>query len=125
MKQVYPAIIHEEDGAYWVEFPDLEGCLTEGETLEETLENAEEALGLFLVTLEEQGKELPTPSSLDKVTAIDGHVTYITTNMNRYRRNTKAVKKMVSIPEWLSIEAEKNNISLSKVLQESLLARIQ
>ena len=125
MKQVYPAIIHEEDGTYWVEFPDLEGCLTEGETLEETLENAEEALGLFLVTLEEQGKELPTPSSFNKVTAIDGHVTYITTNMNRYRRNTKAVKKMVSIPEWLSIEAEKNNISLSKVLQESLLARIQ
>lgn len=71
------------------------------------------------------GKELPVPSSIDNVIATDGHVTYITTNMNRYRRNTKAVKKMVSIPEWLSKEAEKNNISLSKVLQESLLAQIK
>ena len=124
MKQVYPAIIHNEDGSYWVEFPDLEGCLSSGSTLEETLENAEEVLGLFLATLEEQGKELPLPSSIANVVAINGHTTYITTNMNRYRRNTKAVKKMVSIPEWLSKEAEKKNLSLSKVLQESLLERI-
>jgi len=125
MKQVYPAIIHEEEGNYWVEFPDLDGCFTDGETLEETLENAEEVLGLFLATLEEQGKKIPKASSISNVSAIDGYATYITTNMNIYRRNTKAVKKMVSIPEWLSIEAEKNNISLSKVLQESLIAKIQ
>jgi predicted RNase H-like HicB family nuclease len=125
MKQIYPAIFHEEDGGYWVEFPDLDGCITEGDSREEALEMAEEALGLFLVALEEQGKEIPQPTSIENVSAIDGFVTYIATNMNRYRRNTKAVKKMVSIPEWLSIEAEKNNISLSKVLQESLLAKIQ
>ena len=125
MKQIYPAIFHEEDGGYWVEFPDLDGCITEGDTREEALEMAEEVLGLFLVSLEEQGKEIPQPTSIENVSAIDGFVTYIATNMNRYRRNTKAVKKMVSIPEWLSIEAEKNNISLSKVLQESLLAKIQ
>ena len=38
MTKVYPAIIHEENGSYWVEFPDLEGCSTYGETLEETLD---------------------------------------------------------------------------------------
>ncbi len=124
MKQVYPAIIHNEDNNFWVEFPDIEGCFTDGETLEETLENAEEVLGLYLATLEEKGQSLPEPSSMDSITPSDGYSTYITTNMNKYRRNTKAVKKMVSIPEWLSKEAEKNNISLSKVLQESLLAKI-
>ena len=66
MKQVYPAIIHEEDGSFWVEFPDLVGCLKEGSSLAETLENAEEVLGLFLVTLEEEGKELPVPSVCQK-----------------------------------------------------------
>ncbi len=124
MKQVYPAIIHKEDETYWVEFPDLDGCFTEGETLAEALENAEEVLGLFLVTLEEQKQTIPEPSSFNDLPVTDGNLTYVTTNVNRYRRNTKAVKKMVSIPEWLSKEAEKNNISLSKVLQEALLSKI-
>lgn len=33
MVKVYPAIIHEEEG-YWVEFPDLSGCFTNGSTLD-------------------------------------------------------------------------------------------
>ena len=55
MTKVYPAIIHEENGSYWVEFPDLEGCSTYGETLEETLDLASEALGLYLVSLPSAG----------------------------------------------------------------------
>ena len=48
MLKVYPAILHKEDG-YWIEFPDLEGCQTFGNTLEETMELAQEALGLFFM----------------------------------------------------------------------------
>ena len=40
--------------------------------------------------------------------------------MNAYRRDTHAVKKMLSIPAWLAKAAEENNISLSKVLQDAL-----
>jgi len=54
MLKIYPAIFHEEDG-FWVEFPDLEGCNTCGSTLEETMELAQEALGLYLVALAESG----------------------------------------------------------------------
>ena len=36
MLYVYPAIFHHEDDSYWVEFPDLEGCQTFGESLPET-----------------------------------------------------------------------------------------
>ena len=46
---VYPAVFHKEDDAYWVEFPDLEGCQTYGGTLNETMACAQEALaGLCL-----------------------------------------------------------------------------
>ena len=38
MLKIYPAIFHEEE-TYWVEFPDLKGCVTEGSTLEEAMEN--------------------------------------------------------------------------------------
>lgn len=119
MLQIYPAVIHDEEG-YWIEFPDLEGCQTCGQTLEETVEYAQEALGLYLVSLAENGQEIPAPSDIADISAGDGQTTYISTDMNAYRRDTRAVKKMLSIPAWLAKEAEENNISLSKVLQDAL-----
>ena len=48
MKTIYPAIVHNEDDGLWIEFPDLPGCYTQGDDIEELLNNAEEALGAFL-----------------------------------------------------------------------------
>jgi len=48
MKVIYPAIFHSEDGGFWVEFPDLPGCSTQGDTEAETYANAVEAMELFL-----------------------------------------------------------------------------
>lgn len=124
MTTVYPAIIHEEEG-YWVEFPDLSGCFTNGSTLEETMEMAKEALGLYLVSLEENGQAIPAPSNIADISTDEGQTTYISTDMNAYHRDTQAIKKMLSIPAWLAKEAEARNISLSKVLQEALLSKIQ
>lgn len=123
MTKVYPAIIHEENG-YWVEFPDLSGCFTNGSTIEETMEMAKEALGLYLVSLEENEQTIPVPSNIADISTEEGQTTYISTDMNAYRRDTRAVKKMVSIPAWLAQEATENNVSLSKVLQEALKERL-
>ena len=123
MLKVYPAILHKEAG-YWVEFPDLEGCQTCGSTLEETMELAQEALGLYLVSLIENGQEIPAPSSISDITTDDGQLTYISTDVDKYRRDTRAVKKMLSIPAWLAKEADAQNISLSKVLQEALKEKL-
>ncbi len=119
MFKVYPAIFHEEDG-YWVEFPDLSGCVTEGDTIEEAMAMAQEALGLWLVSQMEMGNELPAPSAITDIHADDGVVTYVSTDVDAYRRDTRAVKKMLSIPAWLAKEAETRSISLSKVLQDAL-----
>ncbi len=119
MFKVYPAIFHEEDG-YWVEFPDLHGCVTEGNTIEEAMSMAQEALGLWLVSQMEMGNELPSPSGITDIHADDGIVTYVSTDVDAYRRDTRAVRKMLSIPAWLAKEAEAKNISLSKVLQDAL-----
>ena len=123
MLKVYPAILHAEDG-YWVEFPDLEGCQTYGATLEETMELAQEALGLYLVSLIENNQEIPAPSNIADLTAGEGQLTYISTDIDKYRRDTRAVKKMLSIPAWLAKEAEAKNVSLSKVLQDPLKERL-
>ena len=40
----YTARIYKDGDAYSVEFPDLDGCFTQGDTLEEALTNAKEAM---------------------------------------------------------------------------------
>lgn len=122
MLKVYPAIFHKEDG-FWVEFPDLDGCNACGSTLEDAMELAQEALGLYLATLAEENLEIPSPSPMESIKT-DGLVSYVSTNMDKYRKNNKAVKKTLSIPQWLADEAEKNNLSLSKILQEGLKTRL-
>lgn len=59
--EIYPAIFHEEEGGYWVEFPDLDGCFTHGKTLEEAFEWAGDALFAYLDGFKEEIK--PTPIS--------------------------------------------------------------
>ena len=44
MKFIYPAIFHkDEDGKYRGYFPDLEDCFAQGDTLDDAIEDANEA----------------------------------------------------------------------------------
>ena len=54
MKYVYPAIFHpEKEGGFSIFFPDIEGCYTQGDTMVEAVEMAEDALNLMLWDKEE------------------------------------------------------------------------
>lgn len=121
MLTIYPAVFHKESGSFWVEFPDLEGCQTYGETLPEAMSLAQEALGLYLVSLLEDGKPLPSPSAIESLKAEnDSFITLVSVDVNTYRRNNRAVKKTLTIPAWLNEEAEKRHINFSSLLQEAL-----
>ena len=85
MLQIYPAILHTKNG-FWIEFPDLEGCQTCGSTLEKTMELAQEALGLYLISLSERNLPVPSPSNIADIPATDGQKTYVSTDMNLYRQ---------------------------------------
>lgn len=120
MVKVYPAIIHKENG-YWMDFPDLLDCFTNGDTTEELMKMAQEAMGLYLSSLIEDGTPLPDASDISAISTPEGCVTtYVSTDVDTYRHDTRAVKKILSIPAWLATEAESRNISLSKVLQDAL-----
>jgi antitoxin HicB len=59
----YPITIHPDpDGGYVAEIKDLPGCLTQGETIEETIQNINEARELWLETVYELGREIPLPT---------------------------------------------------------------
>lgn len=126
MTRVYPAIVHKEDDGYWIQFPDLEGCYTDGDTLAEVLRNAEEALGAFLAVKMEYGEVIPDPSDISDVSKTTEEITtYISVDVNKYHKDTRAVKKMLSIPSWLAKEAEARDWSLSKVLQDALISKLE
>ena len=121
----YPAVFHRESDEYWVEFPDLEGCHTFGSSVNETLQNAQEALSGHLLTMLEAGDDLPAPRDLATVAAPDdGFTSYVTCNVDPYK-DTRAVKKTLTIPAWLNDRAIARGINFSQALQEALLAAIQ
>lgn len=125
MKTAYPAIVHEDDGSFWVEFPDLEGCFSEGETMADAIANAADALGGYLCSLMDRDIKAPVASDAKKVDPQGGFVTIVVTEPLAYKRSTKSVKKTLTIPEWLNDEAEKRHINFSSVLQKALVAMIQ
>ena len=125
MKTADPAIIHPEDGRYWVKFPDLDGCFSDGDTLAEAASNAEEALGAFLCSLIERQQPIPTPSDIQAIQAEDGFTSIVVTEPLNYMKSTRSVKKTLTIPEWLNAAAEKQHINFSSVLQQALVAAIE
>ncbi|MCL1981678.1 MAG: type II toxin-antitoxin system HicB family antitoxin [Clostridiales bacterium] len=122
-KYVYPAIFKEDENGYFVNFPDIKPCYTEGATLEEAAVMAKDVLeGRIEIALED-GEELPTPSSID---SLDGdRVMLIVADVERMKSQTHFVKKTLSIPFWLNAAAEKAHINFSKVLQEALKERLE
>ena len=95
---IYPAIILKETEGCSVFFPDLEGCQTEGDTWEEASIMASEALGLYIVSLEERKLCIPKPSDPSAIKTADNEfIAVISSDVEKYRRN-KSIKKTLSIP---------------------------
>ena len=122
----YFALFHTaEEGGFWVSFPDFPECFTQGETLEETYSMAVDSLGLCVS--EYTSKDLPKPSLPSDISVPEGAtLALISLDLAAYRRkhNTKAVKKTLSIPEWLNEEALSLGLNFSQILQEALLQKI-
>lgn len=122
-KLFYPALFHKaEEGGFWVSFPDLPECLTQGENMEDAYSMAIDALGLALEDRIRE-KDIPAPSTIDTIEYDSNtYPVIVEFDLDLYRRrtNSKAVKKTLSIPAWLNEEAMAHDINFSAVLQEAL-----
>ena len=120
MKKIfYPAIFHPEEVGYSVSVPDIEGCYTQGDTMDEALEMVQDAIGLML----EDYKELPAASVPTRLrTEANDFVVVVPFDQLAYKRrnDTRAVKKTLSLPSWLNEAAESAHINFSSVLQAAL-----
>jgi antitoxin HicB len=51
----------DEGGGYLIEFPELPGCISDGDTIEETLANGVDAMRGWIETLRAEGRSVPEP----------------------------------------------------------------
>ncbi len=127
MKYIYPAVFSPEDSGYSVEFPDLPGCCTCGDSLEESLSMAKDALSLFLVELEDEKQDIPEPSPIQSLSLEENSfasLINVDTTIYRQTLSNVAVKKTLSIPQWLNQAAIANGINFSQVLQDALKQKL-
>jgi len=126
-KLFYPAVFEEEEVGYSVNFPDIQGCITEGDTIEEAFDMAKDALGLNISYMRDTKKDIPKPSKpTDIKTAKGQSVVIVELDYAEYLRKneSRAIKKTLSIPSWLNEEATVAGVNFSQVLQEALMMKL-
>ena len=136
MKQVYPVIFTQLDDkkhTVLIEGPDLE-ILTEGFGMPNAIEMARDAIGLKVITMEDQKEKIPNPRMIKEIDALqgtfaqegEGLVSMVDVDFAEYRRrmDNKTVRRNVTLPNWLNQEAEKAHINVSGVLQEALMLKL-
>jgi predicted RNase H-like HicB family nuclease len=122
-RYVYPAIFNYANDGISVDFPDLPGCLTCGDTTEEALSMAKEAMALHLYGMEQDGDPIPDPTDVRQVkTESNQIVVLIEAWMPSFRDRVenKAVKKTLTLPRWLNDLAEREKVNFSHILQTAL-----
>ena len=128
-KLFYPALFHKaEEGGFWISFPDIPECFTQGDDMTQAYEMAVDALGLALTCRENEQQPMPIASDPTTIASEpDSFLVVIEFDMLAYKKRTssRAVKKTLSIPEWLNEAAMAMDINFSQVLQEALISKIQ
>ena len=125
MKTVYPILLTPAERGYVVYVPDLE-INTEGDDLADAIEMARDAIGLWGISEEDAGREIPKASGAMPHPAKDELVTLVDIDFAAYRRanDLRTVRKNVTLPSWLNDLAEKNGVNFSQVVPESLKERL-
>ncbi len=125
MKYVYPIVLTKEDDGYYVRVPDFDAS-TQGEDLANAIEMARDLIGLMAIDFEEDKKEIPMPNSAKFEKEQDDIVTLVDVDFLEYKKkhSNKMVRKNLTIPYWLNVEAEKAGINFSQVLQVALKERL-
>lgn len=133
MAKVYPVIFTQTDDMVLIEVPDLE-ILTEGTDMVDAIYMARDAIGLKGICLEDDGMEIPPASKMESIDPNKGTfsgdginlLSLVDVDFIEYRRknDNKMVRRNVTLPNWLNLEADKLQLNVSKVLQEALMSKV-
>ena len=128
-KYSFPAIFTVDPDSVGVMFPDLP-LATEGDTINDALYMAQDALEGRLYLNERDGDTIPAPSDPLKLRdslAPNQIVVLIEADLDRFRENLrdKPVSKTVTLPLWLADESKKAGLNFSQTLQDALISKLE
>ena len=112
------------DGSYSIYFPDLPGCISVGNDLQEAIHMATEAANLHIYNMECDKEEIPTPSMNLSKDDTEGNIIMPITiypDLFRIKKDNERIKTNVTIPAWLKRLAEQHNINYSRLLETALI----
>ena len=126
MRIIYPAILSKwDDGdGYTIRIPDLKGCISEGDTLEDAIAMGTDAACGYIITELNDGNKIPKPSKQSSLKIKKDELTsLIICDTDKYdeKYSNKVVRKNISIPAYLNTYGELHNINFSKVLKDALM----
>lgn len=96
----YPAIIERTEDGFSVFFPDLPGCTSAGDTVQDAALNAEEALAGHLAVSMEHGDAISAPSAVDSIPR-DPEIDEVARVLVRAERPGKIVRVQITMDEGL------------------------
>lgn len=120
---IFPEILIYDSDGITITFPDLPGCITCAYNTEEAFKMAKESLGLHIYGMETDEEVISILSEVKDIRLENNQsiiLVEIYMPLIRYTLDNKAVKKIVTIPNWMDTLAKKNNINLSQLLQEAI-----
>ncbi len=140
MKVAYPVIFTEVDTNILIEVPDL-NILTESNeegrekgSLADAIMMARDAIGTACISAEDQGISFADPSAINNIDVSKGAfagdgtgvVSLVDVDLTEYRRrmDNHMVRRNVTLPNWLNVEAERLHLNVSRVLQEALADKV-
>lgn len=97
--RIYPAVVEGTEGDYNIFFPDLPGCASAGESVDETIENGLEALELHVEGMIADNDPLPKPTPADKLALEDSPDPVVT---------------IVALPVYLPSKSVRINITMDE-----------
>lgn len=101
----YPIAIEigNDQNAYGVVVPDLPGCFSAGDTLDEAIANAEEAILLYLEDAVDEGRAPPAPSRLETLRASRDYAgwTWAVVDVDLAKLSNKATRVNITLPDRL------------------------
>lgn len=118
----YPAIIVADDNVYTVVFPDVPGCYSDGETVNDAAVNAESALSLHLAAAHDAGIIIGDPSQVDDPAREPDEVARI---LVRGERPGKSVRIQVTMDEGLLNLIDRVASNRSAFLAEASKAKLR
>ena len=123
-KLTYLAVLEPTKDGYSIFFPDLPGCISLADDLDEAQKNAKEALELHVYGIEKDNEELTLPSETLSKEDTEGCIVLPVTifpDLVANEMDNRRVKTNVTIPSCLKEIAEKSNVNYSKLLEFALI----